>query len=166
MVKKKAVSAKKKLISGHARPSWDEYFLDIAQLVAKRSTCLRRSVGAVVVKDKRILTTGYNGAPSGLSHCAETGCLRQQMGIPSGQRHELCRALHAEMNALLQAAHYGISVHGGVMYCTNQPCIICAKMIVNAGITRVVVASGYPDELAKSILNEAKIRVEIIEKAR
>ncbi|MDO8971573.1 MAG: cytidine/deoxycytidylate deaminase family protein, partial [Saprospiraceae bacterium] len=112
------------------RPKWDEYFLDISRLVAKRSTCLRRTVGAVIVKDKRILTTGYNGAPSGLAHCANTGCLREQLRVPSGERHELCRALHAEMNALLQAAQYGISVKDAVMYCTNQPCIICAKMII------------------------------------
>ena len=120
----------------------------------------------MIVKDKRILTTGYNGAPSGLAHCETTGCLRQQMGIPSGQRHELCRALHAEMNALLQAAHHGIRVHDSVMYCTNQPCIICAKMIVNAGIKRIVVLSGYPDDLAKAILHEAHVTVEILEKKR
>ncbi|MBU4304443.1 MAG: cytidine/deoxycytidylate deaminase family protein [Candidatus Omnitrophica bacterium] len=141
------------------RPSWDEYFIDIAQLVAKRSTCLRRQVGAVIVKGKRILTTGYNGAPSGLAHCEKTGCLREALSVPSGQRHELCRALHAEMNALLQAAQDGISVKDGILYCTNEPCIICAKMIINAGITRVVVLSKYPDKFAKKILEEAKIEV-------
>ncbi len=147
------------------RPQWDEYFLDIARLVAKRSTCLRRNVGAVVVKDKRILTTGYNGAPSGLAHCVNTGCLREQLRVPSGQRHELCRALHAEMNALLQAAQYGISVKDGVMYCTNQPCIICAKMIINAGIKRVVVLEHYPDAFAQQILSDAKIKVVVAKKS-
>ena len=141
------------------RPSWDEYFLDISRLVAKRSTCLRRQVGAVIVKDKRMLTTGYNGAPSGLEHCEKTGCMREQMKIPSGERHELCRALHAEMNAILQAAQYGISLAGSMIYCTNQPCIICAKMIINAGINRIVVLENYPDELAKSMLKEAGIEM-------
>jgi dCMP deaminase len=146
------------------RPKWDEYFLDISRLVAKRSTCLRRTVGAVIVKDKRILTTGYNGAPSGLAHCANTGCLREQLRVPSGERHELCRALHAEMNALLQAAQYGISVKDAVMYCTNQPCIICAKMIINAGIKRIVVLDHYPDKFAKKILKDAKIEVIVAKK--
>ncbi|MCP4650198.1 MAG: cytidine deaminase [PVC group bacterium] len=146
------------------RPSWDQYFLGIAQLVAQRSTCLRRQVGAVVVKDKRILTTGYNGAPSGLKHCQDIGCLREELKVPSGQRHELCRALHAEMNALLQAAHYGISVKEGILYCTLQPCIICAKMIVNAGIKKIVIAANYPDENAKKILKEALIELVIVEK--
>ncbi|MBU1045057.1 MAG: dCMP deaminase family protein [Candidatus Omnitrophica bacterium] len=146
------------------RPSWDEYFLDIAQLVAKRSTCLRRQVGAVIVKDKRILTTGYNGAPSGLEHCEKTGCMREQMNIPSGERHELCRALHAEMNAILQAAQYGISLQGSMVYCTNQPCIICAKMIINAGINRIVILESYPDELAKAMLKEAKIEIVVAAK--
>jgi len=146
------------------RPSWDEYFLDICRLVAKRSTCLRRHVGAVIVKEKRILTTGYNGAPSGLEHCEKTGCMREQMNIPSGERHELCRALHAEMNAILQAAQYGISLEGSMIYCTNHPCIICAKMIINAGINRIVVLENYPDELAKSMLKEAGIEIVIASK--
>ena len=156
--KKKVVS--KKVIS---RPSWDKYFLSIAKLVAERSTCLRRQVGAVIVKDKRILTTGYNGAPSGLEHCDKTGCMRQELNIPSGERHELCRALHAEMNAILQAAQYGISLVDSVIYCTNQPCIICAKMIINAGIKRIVVLSSYPDELARKFLKEAGIEVIVSE---
>ncbi|MFH2138625.1 MAG: dCMP deaminase family protein [Candidatus Omnitrophota bacterium] len=146
------------------RPSWDQYFLDIAQLVAKRSTCLRRSVGAVIVKDKRILTTGYNGAPSGLKHCEEVGCLREQLRVPSGQRHELCRALHAEMNAIIQAAQYGMSVAESIIYCTTQPCIICAKMIVNAGIKKVVVTSNYPDKLAEKILKEARVELIVVNK--
>jgi len=155
---------KKILNEKNKRPSWDEYFLSITELVAKRSTCLRRHVGAVIVKDKRILTTGYNGAPSGLEHCETTGCLRTQMNVPSGERHELCRALHAEMNAILQAAQYGITLNESVIYCTNHPCIICAKMIINAGIKRVVIIEDYPDELAKQFLNDAGIEVVLAEK--
>lgn len=146
------------------RPSWDEYFSEICRFLAKRSTCLRRNVGAIIVKDKRILATGYNGAPSGLRHCDEIGCLREELNIPSGQRHELCRALHAEMNAMLQAAQYGISVKDSTIYCTSQPCFICAKMIVNAGIKRVVIQADYPDEYAKKIFKEAKIEVKQINK--
>ena len=116
------------------RPSWDSYFMNITNLVAQRSTCLRRAVGAVLVKDKRILSTGYNGAPANLKHCLEVGCLREQMGIESGKMHELCRGIHAEQNAIIQAAYHGVSVKGAVVYCTNQPCSICARMIINAGI--------------------------------
>ncbi len=145
--------------AGKKRPSWDEYFLDMARLVAKRSTCLRRSVGAVLVKDKRILATGYNGAPRGLRHCAELGCMRQKLGIPSGERHELCRALHAEQNALIQASLYGISVKGSTLYATNQPCVICAKMLINAGISEIVILEGYPDKMAMDFLREAKVKV-------
>ncbi len=141
------------------RPSWDDYFMDITQRVATRSTCLRRQVGAVIVLDKRILATGYNGAPRGLPHCDETGCLRERMGIPSGQRQEICRGLHAEQNAILQAALHGVSVAGGTVYVTHQPCITCAKMIINAGIRRVVSAQPYPDELARSFLGEAGIEL-------
>lgn len=141
------------------RPTWDEYFMEIVELVKKRSTCLRRQVGALIVKDKRILTTGYNGAPTGCSHCEELGCLRQQLGVPSGQRHELCRAIHAEQNAIIQAAYTGTSVKGGTMYVTCQPCVLCAKMIVNAGIEKVVFRGDYPDKLAMEILEEARIRV-------
>ena len=133
--------------------------MEVAHLVSKRATCHRRSVGAVLVKEKKILATGYNGAPSGLKHCTDMTCLREKLNIPSGQRHELCRALHAEMNAILQAAHYGVSVNGAIVYCTNQPCIICAKMIVNSGIEKVVILSGYPDDLAKKIFEEARIQV-------
>jgi len=144
------------------RPSWDEYFLDVAKLVAKRATCLRRSVGAVIVKDKRILATGYNGAPSGLKHCFDIGCMRQKLKIPSGQRHELCRALHAEQNALIQASLYGISVRGSTIYATCQPCVICAKMLINAGIKEIVIAEGYPDKMALDFLKEAKIKIKRI----
>jgi len=141
------------------RPSWDEYFMRIAFLVRQRSTCLRRKVGAVAVKDKHILASGYNGAPSGIRHCSETGCLREKLNVPSGQRHELCRGLHAEQNAIIQAALHGVSLKGSVMYVTNQPCIICAKMLINAGIKEIVIAEGYPDELAEEFLNEAQILV-------
>ena len=142
------------------RPSWDEYFMRIACDVARRATCLRRQVGAILVKDKRILATGYNGAPSGLRHCEEVGCLREQHNVPSGERHELCRGLHAEMNAFLQAAVHGVSSHGAVLYTTTYPCSLCAKMIINAGVRRVVVAGAYPDPLATALLEEAGIPVE------
>jgi dCMP deaminase len=143
-----------------ARPSWDEYFMEITRLVVSRSTCLRRQVGAVIVKDKKILATGYNGAPSGLPHCLEVGCLRDEMGIPSGERHELCRGLHAEQNAIIQAAYHGVSINGATLYCTNLPCIICAKMLINAGITRVVYAEGYTDPLASQMWEESKVTIE------
>lgn len=142
-----------------ARPNWDEYFMGIVELVAKRSTCLRRSVGAALVRDKRILATGYNGAPSGLHHCLDVGCLRERLQVPSGERHELCRGLHAEQNAIIQAALHGVSVKGSTLYCTNQPCIICAKMIINAGITMAVVKDGYADKLAEEMLAEAGVTV-------
>jgi len=141
------------------RPSWDEYFMEIVQVVKKRSTCLRRQVGALIVKDKRMLTTGYNGAPMGLKHCEEVGCLREKLNIPSGQRHELCRGLHAEQNAIVQAANSGVSIKGSTIYVTDQPCVLCAKMIINAGIDRVVFAGGYPDELSKQLLIEAGVEL-------
>ena len=143
------------------RPSWDEYFMEMAELTAKRSTCMRRHLGAVIVKDRHAIATGYNGAPSGIMHCEERGgCIRQQLNVPSGQRHELCMALHAEQNAIIQAAVMGNSVEGGTIYITHQPCAICAKMILNAGIKRIVIKEGYPDELAASILDEAGLKVE------
>jgi dCMP deaminase len=141
------------------RPSWDEYFIGIANLVSKRATCLRRKVGAIIVKERRILATGYNGTPSNIKHCDEVGCLRDKLNIPSGERHELCRGLHAEQNVLLQAALYGISVKNSVLYCTNQPCVICAKMLINAGVQEVVIADGYPDKMSTSFLKEAGIKV-------
>ena len=131
----------------------------IAHLVAERSTCLRRKVGAVVVKDKRILATGYNGAPAGIPHCLETGCLRQQLGIPSGQRHEICRGLHAEQNVIIQAAVYGISLAGAELYCTTRPCLICRKMLINCGIHSIWHAESYPDEMADAMLKEAGVQV-------
>jgi dCMP deaminase len=141
------------------RPSWDEYFLELACLVSKRSTCLRRHVGAVLVKDKKILATGYNGAPSGTRHCTDIGCLRDRLKVPSGERHELCRGLHAEQNVILQAALHGSSTNGSILYVTNQPCMICAKMLINAGIKEIVIADGYPDKMADKFLREAKIKV-------
>ncbi|MCX7982521.1 MAG: cytidine/deoxycytidylate deaminase family protein [Syntrophales bacterium] len=144
------------------RPSWDSYFMAIADLVSTRSTCLRRAVGAVLVKDKRILATGYNGAPSGLRHCLDLGCLRKEKNVPSGQRHELCRGLHAEQNAIIQAALHGVSTDRSTIYCTNHPCAICAKMIVNAGISSVVVKENYADQLAEDILREAGVIVKIL----
>lgn len=146
------------------RPSWDEYFMKMAELTATRSTCLRRQVGAIIVCEKHIIATGYNGAPKGVPHCEEIGgCIRQKMNIPSGERHELCRALHAEQNAIIQAANLGQSVEGGTIYVTHQPCIICAKMIINAGIKRIVVRNGYPDELSIEMLGEAGLKVEVLE---
>jgi dCMP deaminase len=139
------------------RLSWDEYFMSIAHLVANRSTCLRRQVGAVLVKDNRILCTGYNGAPSGLRHCLEIGCLREKLGIPSGERHELCRGLHAEQNTLVQAARHGIVVADSTLYCTTFPCVICAKMLINAGVIGIVYSDGYSDALAQELLAEADI---------
>jgi len=144
------------------RPGWDEYFMAIAELVSTRSTCLRRAVGAVLVKDKRILATGYNGAPSGLRHCLELGCLRQEKKVPSGERHELCRGLHAEQNAIIQAALHGVSTRGATLYCTNHPCVICAKMLINAGITQVIVREQYSDKLAQDLFREAGIEVRIL----
>ena len=142
-----------------ARPSWDEYYMKMAELAATRSTCLRRQVGAVIVVDNHAVATGYNGAPKGVKHCAELGgCLRQQLQVPSGQRHELCRALHAEQNAIIQAAAMGHAVQGGTIYVTHQPCVICAKMIINAGIKRIVVKEGYPDQMAIDILAEAGLK--------
>jgi dCMP deaminase len=141
------------------RPSWNNYFMDIAVLVAKRSTCTRRAVGAIIVKDKRILSTGYNGAPSRIQHCSETGCLREQMNVASGERHELCRGIHAEQNAIIQAAYHGVSIKDSAVFCTNLPCSICAKMIINAGINKIYYKSGYADAMSEEMLKEAKVKV-------
>jgi dCMP deaminase len=146
------------------RPTWDEYFMGIARLTAERSTCLRRKVGAVIVQDKHIVATGYNGAPRGIAHCAERGgCLREELGVPSGERHELCRALHAEQNAIIQAATFGNSIEGATIYITHQPCIICAKMIINAGIRKIIVEATYPDDYAVDILREAGLQIVTME---
>lgn len=141
----------------HERPSWQEYFIEITKIVAKRSTCLRRQVGAILVKDRRILATGYNGAPQNIRHCLDIGCIRESKKIPSGERHELCRGIHAEQNLIIQAAYYGVSIAGAELYCTNFPCSICAKMLINAGIKRIIYLDGYPDELSQELLQEAKI---------
>lgn len=137
------------------RPDWDSYFMEIAQIVSKRSTCLRRAVGAVLVKDKQILATGYNGTPKGLPHCEEVGCLREQLHVPSGQMHELCRGIHAEQNSVIQAAVNGVSISGSTLYCTHQPCVVCSKILINAGIKRIVYANPYPDKLAAEMMHEA-----------
>lgn len=141
------------------RPAWEEYFMDISFLVSRRSTCLRRAVGALIVKDKRILSTGYNGAPSGIRHCNESGCLRETMNIASGERHELCRGIHAEQNAIIQAAYHGVQIQDAALYCTNLPCVICTKMIINAGIKKIYYCEGYADALSKDMLSEALIEV-------
>lgn len=142
------------------RPSWDQYFIDITHLVATRSTCLRRQVGALLVKDRNILATGYNGTPSGITHCEDVGCLRERLQVPSGERHELCRGLHAEQNAIIQAARHGVNIDGATLYCTTMPCIICTKMLINAGIRRIVYEEGYTDELAREMVTEAQIAVD------
>jgi dCMP deaminase len=141
------------------RPTLDDYFMEIATVAAKRSTCLRQKVGAVIVKEKRILATGYNGAPSNLPHCLDIGCLREQLNIPSGERHELCRAVHAEQNAIIQAALHGVSIANATLYTTHQPCIMCAKMLINAKIKRVVYGKKYNDEKALEFLKEAGIEI-------
>jgi len=142
------------------RPSWDEYFVSITKTVASRSTCLRRKVGAIIVKDKRILTTGYNGAPRGVKSCLEIGrCLREELKVPSGQRHEICRALHAEQNAIIQAAYHGVQIAGSVIYSTTQPCVLCANMIINAGIEKIYYYEEYPDQLSLDLLKEAGIEL-------
>jgi len=134
--------------------------MDIARLVAQRSTCLRRQVGAVLVKDKNILTTGYNGTPTGIRHCSETGCIREQLNIPSGERHELCRGLHAEQNAIIQAAKHGVNIQNAVLYCTTCPCIICLKMLINAGVRKVVYEQGYADDLSRQMQQEAGMDIQ------
>lgn len=147
-----------RLATGEDRPSFDEIFMEIAYTWAKRATCLRRRVGAVIAKDSQQLTAGYNGAPRGVPHCAEVGgCLRAKLGIPSGQRAEICRGTHAEQNAITQAAKFGINISGSTLYCNTFPCVICAKMILNAGITTVVYDSDYDDPLSKEILGQQNL---------
>ncbi|MDR1418323.1 MAG: cytidine/deoxycytidylate deaminase family protein [Endomicrobium sp.] len=143
----------------HKRPSWDNYFMKLAWLVAERSTCLRHHVGVVIVKDKRILTTGYNGAATSTKDCLEQGCLRNELKIPSGQRHEVCRAIHAEQNAIIQGGYNGINIKGATLYCTHSPCILCAKMMVNAGVKRVVTDIEYPDETFRKLFLEANVEI-------
>jgi dCMP deaminase len=141
------------------RPSWKEYFMDIASLVARRSTCRRRRVGAIVVRDKRILATGYNGAPTGLPHCLDIGCLREELGVASAERHELCRGLHAEQNVIIQAAYHGVTIKGAALYCTNLPCSICSKMLINAGICEIIYQEGYADPMAEEMLKAAGVKL-------
>lgn len=150
----KSEKAEKKL-----RPTWDEYFMKMASLVAERSTCLRHHVGAIIVKGKRILTTGYNGAAKGVKDCLELGCLRDELGIESGTRQEICRAIHAEQNTIIQAGVHGINISGSSLYCTHTPCMICAKMIVNAGINEVISYHDYADEEARKFLKEVGIKL-------
>ena len=142
-----------------SRPSWDDYFIQITELVSTRSTCLRRAVGAVIVKDKHILATGYNGAPSEVRHCSETGCLREQLNVPSGERHELCRGTHAEQNAIIQAAKHGVSIDGATIYVNTKPCSICSKMIINSGIKNVCFSGDYSDKMSEEMFQEAGVKM-------
>jgi len=146
------------------RPSWDEYFMEMAEVASKRSTCLRRVVGAVLVKDNHIISTGYNGSVSGIKHCEDVGCLRQKLNIPSGERHEICRGAHAEENSIIQAALHGVSTEGGVLYTTFTPCTHCSKIIANAKIRKVVCREKYPDELGMHLLKEAGVAIEHFKK--
>ena len=141
------------------RPSWEEYFMEIAQCVSKRSTCIRRQVGAIIIKDKRILTTGYNGPPVNLPHCIETGCVREDMNIPSGEKHELCRGIHAEQNSIIQAAVHGVSIKDATIFCTHHPCAICTKMIINSNIRKIYYQHGYSDKLAEDLISQTNIEV-------
>ncbi len=152
-----ASQAREPVSGRRARPSWDEYFLQLARQAATRSTCLRRQVGAILARDKRILATGYNGAPRGVEHCLDVGCLRDELDIPSGERHELCRAIHAEQNAIIQAALHGVAIEGATLYTTLHPCILCAKMLINCGVKEIHYLEGYPDELSRAMLDEAGV---------
>ncbi len=145
------------------RPDWDSYFMEIARIISKRSTCKRRNVGALIVRDKRILSTGYNGAPMGLAHCTDGECLREKLKVAPGERHELCRGLHAEQNAIVQAAYHGASINGAQLYTTHLPCSICIKMVINAGISKVFYIDGYPDELAAEIMKESEMVIRKVE---
>lgn len=144
------------------RPNWNQYFMEMAELASKRSTCLRRKVGAVLVKDKRILATGYNGAPKKLPHCEETGCLREKKDVPSGQRHEICRGVHAEQNLIAQSAFHGVKTEGATVYCTNQPCSICTKLLINAGIKKIYYKNPYNDEFTKKLLDQSDIEYKVV----
>lgn len=144
------------------RPDWDNYFMKIASVVSTRSTCMRRRVGALLVCNRRILSTGYNGAPPGLNHCSEAGCIREELKIPSGEKHELCRGLHAEQNAIIQAAVHGVAIRDSILYCTHYPCAVCAKMLISAGVQSLVLSSNYPDNLAKNLFSEAGVFVDFV----
>ena len=148
----------------HERPTWHQYFMEMAYLVAQRSTCLRRKVGAIIVRNNQVISTGYNGAPKHIPHCSVRGCLRKELNVPSGERHELCRGVHAEQNAIIQAAINGTSLKEAELYCTNQPCSICSKMLINAEITTIYIAEPYQDELAQNMLEEAGVNMYIVDK--
>ncbi|MCE5300316.1 MAG: dCMP deaminase family protein [Spirochaetia bacterium] len=148
----------------YSRPGWTEYFMKMAYLAAERSTCIRHHVGAVIVKNNKVVSTGYNGAAAGTRDCTELGCLRDQMGIASGTRHEICRAIHAEQNAIIQAALTGTSTEGATIYCTHSPCIICAKMVVNAKIKKFITSKYYPDKQYEELFKEAGIEFAVVEK--
>ena len=145
------------------RMPWPDYFMRIAHLVSERSTCIRRKVGAVAVKDNRILATGYNGTPSGVAHCSDVGCIRDKLGVPSGQKHELCRGLHAEQNVIIQGAVHGVVLEGSEIYCTTQPCLICAKMLINCRVKAIYFAEGYPDSLSEEMIAEAGVKFELLQ---
>lgn len=146
------------------RPDLDTYFMNMAKVASTMTTCTRRQVGAIIVKDKQVISTGYNGAPKNTKHCLDIGCLRDELKIPSGKSPELCRAVHSEQNAIIQAALNGRNTNGATIYCTHQPCCICAKMIINAGITRVVYEHSYPDDLSIQLMTEAGIEIVKIKK--
>lgn len=141
------------------RDSWQTYFMNLAHTVSTRSTCLRRKVGAIAVRDNRVLATGYNGPPSGLEHCDVVGCLRQKLNVPSGERHEICRALHAEQNLILQAATGGLDISGSTIYCTTFPCVICAKLLIGCKVKMIYYHAEYRDELSEHMLLEAGIKL-------
>lgn len=141
------------------RPEWDKYFMDLLEVIKTRSTCTRRQVAAIIVKDKQIISTGYNGAPKGIFHCDQVGCLREKLEIPSGERHELCRGIHAEQNAIIQASVHGVSIEGCEIYITCSPCVLCSKMLINAGIKKIIFKGDYPDKLSLDLLDEAGIEV-------
>ena len=145
------------------RPDWNEYFMEMAELAAKRSTCLRRSVGAVLVKDKRVLATGYNGAPKNITHCQESGCLRVSLNVPSGQRHEICRGVHAEQNLIAQAAIHGVKTEGATVFCLNQPCVICTKLLINSGIKRIYYRIPYQDRFARELIAQSDLVCQCLE---
>ncbi len=146
------------------RPDFDEYCLKIVSVVAERSTCRRHHMGAIAVRDKHILTTGYSGAPAGAKDCLELGCLRDELGIQSGTRQEICRAIHAEQNVIIQAGLHGVSLEGSTVYCTHTPCVLCAKMLVNAKIARFVSFGKYNDDRFIEIFKEAGIKVDMKKK--
>jgi Deoxycytidylate deaminase len=147
------------------RPNWHQYFIEMAYLIAQRSTCQRRQVGALIVMNNQIISTGYNGAPKHVLHCSEAGCLRKKLNVPTGERHELCRGVHAEQNAIIQAAINGSSIKQGSLYCTHQPCSICSKLLINSEITNIYIAESYEDKLAKEMLAEAGIPVNLVHRS-